>query len=259
MINPPTRRKVRPADVTTDPRAQRKLDVRRVNKITADFRPAAFGVPAVSARADGSMVWLDGQHRGAALCASGRGGVGVDCQVYEGLSLAEEAELFRQLNDSKNLNARDLFRIGVTAKDPVAVAANKALEICGWTAEGGKKNTMGAVSTFGYLWEVDPSAARRAITTLASAWGPTSQSSSMVAIRGMFMLCKRYAAMEIDWDRMQRVLAAKGQAAQFTAWAVGNAKGRGISSSDGYADLLVNTYNHKKTTGKLPVWDTSKS
>jgi hypothetical protein len=258
MINPPTRRRIKPADVTTDPRAQRRLDNRRVGKIAGDFRPASFGVPAVSVRADGTTVWLDGQHRGAALCAIGRGTVGIDCQVYEGLTLAEEAELFRQLNDSKSLTARDLFRISVTAKDPAAVAANRALEICGWTVEAGKKNTMGAVSTFGYLWEVDPAAARCAIQTLAAAWGPTPHSSSMVAIRGMWMLCKRYAAMEIDWDRMRRVLAAKGQAAQFIAWAIGNAKGRGITSSDGFADLVVNTYNYKKTTNKLPSWDTSK-
>jgi hypothetical protein len=260
MINEPTRRKIRPADVTTDRRAQRALDPNRVAGMANDFRPAAFGVPAVSLRADGTITVLDGQHRFAALNEMGAGSKGVDCLAYEGLSLAEEAELFRWLNDSKNLTPRDLFRISVTAGDPVAVAANKALEVRGWTAEKGKKNTMSAVSTFGVLYERDARAATCAITVLAAAWGPTQPASSALALRGTWMLCKRYEHMAVDWDRMTRVLTARGQqAAQFTALARGNAAGRGISGSDGYADLLVNTYNRGKTTGKLPVWDTSKS
>lgn len=259
MINVPNRRKVRPADVTTDRRAQRALDPRRVVAMVTDFRPAAFGVPAVSAHQDGTITVIDGQHRFAALCEMGRGSLGVDCQVYEGLTLAEEALMFRHLNDSKNLTPSDLFRISVTSGDPVAVAANKALELRGWTAERGKRNTMSAVSTFAVYWERHPESARRAIEVLSGAWGPTTVSSSATAIKGMWMLVFRYASMGIDWDRMVRVLAAKGQAGQVVAQAKGNAIGRGITVVDGFADLVVNVYNYKKATGKLPVWDTSKS
>jgi hypothetical protein len=259
MINVPVRRKIRPADVVTDRRAQRALDTKRVDGMVANFKPASFGVPSVSVRADGSITVIDGQHRFAALCEMGRGNVGIDCLTYEGLTLAEEAQLFKELNDSKNLTPSDLFRVAVTAGDPVAVAANRALELRGWTAERGKRNTMSAVSTFATYWERDPAAAKRAIEVLSGAWGPTQVSSSATAIKGMWMLAFRYASMGIDWDRMIRVLAAKGQAGQVLAQAKGNAVGRGISVVDGFADLCVNTYNHRKPSNKIPVWDTSKS
>lgn len=257
MINVPSRRKIHPADVTTDRRAQRGLDPRRVAGMVGNFRPASFGVPSVSLHADGTISVIDGQHRFAALCEMGRGGVSIDCQVYEGLTLAEEAELFKQLNDSKNLTPSDLFRISVTAGDPVAKAANKALELRGWTAERGKRNTMSAVSTFAVYWERDPAAARRAIEVLSGAWGPTTVSSSATAIKGLWLIAFRYASMAIDWDRMVRVLAAKGQAGQVLAQGKGNAVGRGINPVDGFADLVINTYNYKKPANKLPTWDTT--
>lgn len=259
MITVPTRRRVRPADVITDRRAQRNLDPSRVRKMAAEFKEASFGVPAVSQRPDGTYAVIDGQHRFAALCALGRGNVGVDCQVYSDLSIAEEALLFAELNDSKSLTPRDLFRISVTAKDPVAVAANRVLELHGWTADAGKKNTMSAVSTFGTYFERDNAAAKRAAELLAGAWGPTPTSSSRVAIIGTWQVAFRYVSMGIDWDRMRKVLAAFGQAGQFAAQAKGAAIGRGIAHTDGYSDLLVNVYNRRKPNNKIPSWDTSKS
>jgi hypothetical protein len=257
-INNPVRRKIRPADVTVDRRAQRPLDPRRVNIMSAGFRPASFGTPAVSLHADGSISVIDGQHRFAALNEMGRGSIGVECLVYEGLTLAEEAQLFRELNDSKSLTAVNLFNVSVTEGDPVAVAVNRGLEVYGWTATPGKKNSMPAVSTLAVYWERDPASAKIAIKTLAEAWGPTRQAGSANAIKAMWHVANRYKGMGVDWDRMVRVLAAQGQAGQFLAKGKGNAAGRGINPVDGLADLIVNTYNHRKTSQKLPTWDTSK-
>lgn len=261
MIDKPQLRKIKPSDVITDHRAQRQLDMRRVTGMTLDFREESFGVPAVSARPDGSFAVIDGQHRFVALRELGRGGVPVMCQVYTGLTLAEEAAMFRQLNDSKQLTAADVFRIAVTEGDPVAVAANHALTLWGWTMEPKRKNSLRALSTLGYLWEVNETWANGALRVLAQSWGPTPIAGSATALRGTFAVLYRYRDIKppLDTDRLTLALAKQGQAAQFIARAKGNAAGRGIAVVDGFADITVNAYNKAKRTLPLPTWDTTAS
>ena len=261
MIEKPQLRKVRPSEVITDHRAQRQLDMRRVNGMALDFREESFGVPAVSARPDGTYAVIDGQHRFATLREMGRGNTAVTCQVYTGLTLAEEAAMFRQLNDSKQLTAADVFRIAVTEEDPVAVAANHALTLWGWTMEGKRKNSLRALSTLGYLWEVSPVYANTTLRVLAQSWGPTPVAGSALALRGTFAVLHRYRDLRpaLDSDRLTLALAKQGQASQFIARARGNAAGRGIAVVDGFADITVNAYNKVKKTLPLPTWDTSAS
>jgi hypothetical protein len=259
MIEKPRVQRVRPVDITTDYRVQRRLDLRRVEGMVDAWQEESVGVPAVSRRADGTMIWIDGQHRGAALVKLGRGTSGVLAQVYEGLSLAEEAQLFRQLNNSKNLTAADIYRIAVTEGDPVAVASNNALTTYGWTMQPSCKNSLRALSTLALLWEQDEAVARATLRTLAQSWGPTPVSGSAVALRGLFAVGYRYRDLKppIDWDRMTLTLSKQGQAAQFLARARGNAAGRGIAVVDGFADLTINAYNKTKRTLPLPMWDTA--
>lgn len=259
MIEKPKVSRVRPVDVVTDYRVQRRLDPSRVEGMVNGWQEESVGVPAVSRREDGSMIWIDGQTRGAALVKLGRGGHGILAQVYEGLTLAEEAQLFRQLNNSKNLTAADIFRIAVTEGDPVAVASNNALTTYGWTMQPSCRNSLRALSTLAVLWEQDQATARATLRTLAQAWGPTPVSGSAVALRGLFAVGYRYRDLKppLDWDRMTLTLTKQGQAAQFLARARGNAAGRGIAVVDGFADVTINAYNKLKRSLPLPTWDTA--
>lgn len=261
MIEKPQLRRVRPVDVITDHRAQRALDMKRVNGMAGDFREESFGVPAVSQRADGTYAVIDGQHRFATMREMGRGNATVMCQVYCGLTLAEEAQLFRELNDSKQLTAADIFRIAVTEGDPIAVAANGALETYGWTKDPKRKNSLRALSTLALLWERDAVITRATLRVLAQAWGPTPVTGSATALKGLWAVLFRYRDLRppVDHDRLVLCLAKQGQAAQFLARARGNAAGRGIAVNDGLADIVVNAYNKAKRTQPLPTWDTTAS
>lgn len=258
-IDKPQLKRVRPVDVITDHRAQRALDARRVQGMADDFREESLGVPAVSHRDDGTYHVIDGQTRFAALREMGRGGGGIMCQVYSGLTLAEEAALFRQLNDSKQLTAADIFRIAVTEGDPVAVAANAALEFWGWTKDPKRKNSLRALSTLGYLWELNPDVAKLTLRVLSQSWGATPVSGSATALKGLFAVLSRYREIRppLDTDRLILCLTKQGAAAQFLARARGNAAGRGIAVVDGFADITVNAYNKAKRTLPLPTWDTT--
>jgi hypothetical protein len=255
----PKHLKIKPDQVTVDLRAQRALDLKRVKKLVDAFRLDSFGTPSVSRRDDGTFHCIDGQHRFAAARERGFGNTGFTCQVYDGLTLAQEAAMFRLLNASKNLSPADLFRIAVTEGDEVAVAANNGLQVFGWTAEQSKRNTYSALNTLAYCWEIDSDGTRAALRIAATAWGPTRHSSSMIVMRGLFAIVNRYRNIRgVDWDRMSRLLAQKGSASEFVARAKGNAAGRGISQIDGFADLVVNEYNYRLAESKrLPIWDTA--
>src|SRR4051794_33828172 len=91
----------RVGELTVDQRYQRALNARRVKKIANEFDPYSVGMLIVSDRGDGTKVVLDGQTRRAALVAMGWEDQMVPCYVYVGLSVEEEARIFRTLNQDR--------------------------------------------------------------------------------------------------------------------------------------------------------------
>jgi hypothetical protein len=88
-----------------------------------------FGVPVLSLRADGSYLQLDGQHRLKAAVMAGQGETPVLCEVHEGLSPRQEAELFLRLNGGRSaVRVYDKFRARVVAKEPIAIQITATLK-----------------------------------------------------------------------------------------------------------------------------------
>lgn len=258
----PIIRKVRPDSVGADLRVQRPLDEKRVRDMVAKFRPEALGVPTASTREDRSMIWLDGQTRGAALKELGLGGVPIPVSVYEGLTLQQEAELFRILNDSKRLTPVDLFRIAITEGDKIAIGADKAVRVQGWTTEKGRKNSFAAVSTLYNAFEQDSSSVRLALQVLAGAWGATPQAVQANLFQGVFAVFVRYgSAHYIEVDRLRdKVAKEPGGPQGFIGRARFNASTRNISVPDAVSDIVINSYNggnRPRKVTKLPDWQTS--
>lgn len=258
----PTIRRVRPDQVGADLRVQRPLDEKRVREMVAEFHPEALGVPTASVRDDGSTIWLDGQTRGAALKELGLGDKPIQVSVYEGLTLEQEAALFRILNDSKRLTPVDLFRIAITEGDRVAIGADKAVRIQGWTSEKGKKNSFAAVNTLYKAYEQDAGSVKLALQVLAGAWGASPQAVQAALFQGVYQVFFRYgSAHHIESDRLRDKMAKEpGGPQQFIGRARFNASARNIPVPDAVSDIVVNTYNHgpkpRKVT-RLPDWQTS--
>lgn len=113
--------KLQPGKISIDSRFQRELDESRAKVMSKHIDPDRVGVPVVSLRRDGTMVALDGQHRITALCMAGRETTQVLCEVHEGLSLAQEAELFLKLNGGRTaVRVFDKFKARLVAGEPVA-------------------------------------------------------------------------------------------------------------------------------------------
>jgi hypothetical protein len=112
---------------TIDPRIQRGEEGPEIAHIVANFNKAALGTFTLSRRTNGDLVVLDGQQRRAA-CFKVEFNEQVQAIVHDGLTLAEEAQLFLDLNYRRSVNAWTQFRVARTAGDPLAQAIGVVLD-----------------------------------------------------------------------------------------------------------------------------------
>lgn len=116
------------SSLVRDERVQRSIVDKRVRDIAKDLRFEGIGVVTVSRRKDGKCYILDGQHRVLALIEAGHGDFKVTCRVMEGLTLAQEAALFRLLNNTRRPGAMDDYLKGIVEGDPECLAINAILK-----------------------------------------------------------------------------------------------------------------------------------
>lgn len=118
-------------ELVVDPVIQRNLVDTEVNDIVRKFNPAALGVLTVSLRDNGVRSVVDGQQRRAALIrlhSEGAYDSKVQVMVHEGLSLAEEAQLFLDLNARRTVDAIRRFKTRLIAEDPQALDIERMLK-----------------------------------------------------------------------------------------------------------------------------------
>lgn len=109
---------------------QRPLSQEKVKTIVSKFDPAVAGLLLLSLRNSGELFCIDGQHRLAAMLKISW--PDARCEIKEGLTIAQEAALFRLANTArKSPEALDLFRARLVEGDPVAVAIGNVVEKCG--------------------------------------------------------------------------------------------------------------------------------
>lgn len=131
----PVIRQVPLADLKVDHAFQRELNEGWVGYLYDNYQPEALGTMVVSLRADGSLVALDGQHRIAMLRR--RQGDHLDvprtvkAEVFEGLSLDQEATLFLKRNDRKAVGTIDQWKARIVAGDSVACRVDAILRAHG--------------------------------------------------------------------------------------------------------------------------------
>lgn len=112
-----------------DHRYQRPADTRWVSTIARNFDPDLLGIFTVNWRMDGSFWLINGQHRLRALRSREMLDAVVSCDLYDGLSLAEEAKLFTETQAlTKRISVRDRWHARLAEQDPVTLAINAVLE-----------------------------------------------------------------------------------------------------------------------------------
>lgn len=248
--------------LTVDPSVQRSVDKLRVGRIAKDYQPAALGTITVSRREDGVCHVIDGQHRVMATIEAGHGDQEVTCLVYTGLTRAEEAAMFRRLNNTRTVLPVDKFRVRVVEGDPVAVTLNKILNQHGWTVMTSKApGTFAAVTALEGVYggklngEGDVELiCDELISIITESWGHDADGVRGEIVGGLGALLLRYNT-RVD---LSKLVAELGKYPSGPRGLVGKAKGlrdyRGGKLPDAVAEIAVELLNKGRRTNKLPDW-----
>lgn len=187
---------------------QRDLDKGRIARMAAAFDRRLLGVLEVSKRADGSYAILDGQHRHAAVLEADPLGHAspVVCQVYEGLTIEDEARLFHEINiGRKTLSWWDRWRARRGAAEAAVLAidevlAGQGLQINPAQVDGNIRATKALeiiVNDIGDLAMLES-----VLTVLTSAWGRSVDVFDGSIMQAVAHVLNNYEPDELDVARL---------------------------------------------------------
>ncbi len=251
-------------DLNVDPDAQRKASPAWVKAHVAEFDVDQLGYIVVNRRDDGKLYIVDGQNRVELMRAVGWGDQKIHAEIFNGLSQADEAELFIARDDRRSIRAFDKFRISITAGKPVPCEIARIVKACGLTLSDspGDGNVSAVVAlekvyTGGGIASPQEgvTALRRTLEVLRLAWGKNSYAFNGAIIHGMGLVQLRHNGT-LDQAGLAAALAPfKGGPAGLlgTARAFKEVSGRPIHHA--VASIIVEQYNKRRRSGKLEPWE----
>lgn len=241
------------AEMRVNPVAQRELRTHRVSKLVAAFDPEQIGNPTVNLR-EGTYYIIDGQHRIEAMKAIGWGDQAVQCWTYEGLTEAQEAEIFLKLNDKLSVTTFDKYKTGVQAGRLAESDVDRIVRFHGLHVARG--TAPGAVSCPGTLLKVyekcGAKALSRTLNLISEGFGDAGLDAFV--IEGVGLMCQRYGD-ELDLAKAaDRFGSTRGgvagllNRAQAIRAKTGNAKAHCVAAA------AVEIYNAGRGGKKLASW-----
>ncbi len=235
---------------------QRELRQYRVDTLVADFEPSRLGVPTVNIR-DGAYYCMDGQHRITALRVWL--GVGwekqkIPCEVFDGYTESEEAEMFLRLNDKLNVGAFDKFKMAITAERPDELDIKKTVEKQGLSISKSKTpGSIGSISALRKVYRIGgPDGLGRALRLIRDSFGDAGFESKV--IEGMGLLCKRYNGQLDEQIAKERLAGTRGGVKGLLGRAGELHLRTGNATVQCVAAAAVDIINSNKTGKKLPSW-----
>jgi hypothetical protein len=242
------------------------------------FHLAMIGVLQVSLRdgADGRKrgpTVLDGWNRRELVRRNLGSDTEVDCAVFTGLTMEEEARLFLALNDSRKVHAVPRFLAQVTAGEVVPVQVAQIVREAGFTiAEQRSTGTLVCVAEMVRIHTRDkqrcgttrqPKALARTLQCLQSAYKPSdsafyrrNESATHVAIVGGIGHLFTMWGDGADTTRMARILGEWKNGANGVLQQANGAKDftPGLNTATkAVAYLVARAYNKGLSTTALPV------
>jgi hypothetical protein len=245
-------------EFSVDPSVQRQLNEPRVEALKKKFNPKMLGLITASKRADGRSYILDGQHRIAAARAKGYTGY-VAVRLYENLTVAEEAQLFLDLNDTRKVNAIDKFLVRATMGDPAAVALKGALERVGLNASA--QHTGGMFAAIVALERVysgfiskggEPrlDLVEATLQILVRAYGPKDRTAFQAnTVQGIGLLIHIFGKRVSADDLVEALRSIPSDALAIKGRATKDLEGG--TGAQGVAKVLLSIYNKGKSANRL--------
>lgn len=214
-----------PSQLEVDPSYQRSIENGESQALIAEIATNWHWGRAqhlTVSRRDGKLFVVDGQHRLAA--AKMRGDIQqLPCLIEEFANVAEEAQLFNDLNDRRRpVSAIDKFRAAIVAGDAECIAIGAAMERAGLALAPHSNPTTwkpGQISNIGGIrnaWKSQgPAATELALTVMADAFKGEVLEYAGTIFPGLVAVCAgKNGAATIDDDGLTRVIDALGRKTQ---------------------------------------------
>lgn len=249
-----------------DPNVQRAfLKQHKVQDIVSNFDPKALGRILVSERRDRSLRVLDGWHRVEAVRRLTDNEGFIPSEVYTGLELAQEAELFLLRNAGDRPTTIDRYRVAIIAGEPEAVAIDALLHSFGWkvalTTTQSESGLLSCVVALRNLYrrsviaEQEPNLVHMALLIISRAWGNARYAGQGHIVTALGRLVEEYGD-RLDIDALiDRLRNFKGGPLGLTTSARQFASLRKMALPMATADLIVEDYNKGRgSKTRLPAW-----
>jgi hypothetical protein len=251
------------AEMKVDARAQRILRPAWCKRRVGLFNPDQLGAICISRREDGTLWIMDGQHRVELVRMVGWGDQKMFCEIFENLTIKEEAALFLARNDKISPRTFDKFVVGITAQEDVPVAIQRIVSSLGLKlAEGNTDASISAVSSLRWIYEGGSNSSSKegalalghTLRAILDAWGPAGGNFQGDVISGLGLVHLRYGKKLDHSSLVDTLIRVNGGAIGLlhAAKAIREGYGGRLAMSVGAAIVL--RYNRKKRTGKLESW-----
>lgn len=209
-------RQVRIADLQVDYSYQRPLSPSRVTSIADKWSDRKSGIITVSERPSGELFVVDGQHRFRALEQVGR--TSLRAEVWTGLSIPEEAEMFDSLNDERaRVDPLSRFRAQLRYGNGTARAVKDTVEEAGAMIQphvsSSRYEGIRAVDT---LRKIYTRSGRETLTwvlrTIIEAYGEADYTTATQRLMGglEIVYANDSGGEHFDYDRLVRRLDEEG-------------------------------------------------
>jgi hypothetical protein len=249
-----------------EPAYQRPLEMSKVNKWDANFNPRALGIITVSRRTNHGIVVIDGQHRRELVRRKALNGDHdgfVDCHVFEGLTLAEEAQMYLELNAGSQPTPLQKFKARLTAQEPSAVEIDKSLRYYGWavrpeTGDGTIQAVVALDKVYALSQKVqaEPNLVQMVILTIQRAWGMDREAGTGALLLGLGQVFAEYGE-RIDLDNLiNKLHDFKGGPSTLLNNARQLATLQNWKLASTIAAIIVDEYNKNRRieSSRLPAW-----
>lgn len=253
-------------DLEIDPRVQRhQLNKAKVTEMVKNYNPLALGLVHVSRRKSRANILLDGMHRWETtrIVTDNQGELW--CRVFTGLTLAQEAQTFLDLNRTTAPSLIDKFNVHMSGDGADSVAAQEVAAIVGkygWkvarTAGPGHINAVQVIMkiyTQSVTRERDPNILDLTIMTITSAWGSTDRSAVEGSVMaGIAAIYEEYGS-NIDAGRLVSTLRdMEGGPGGLVARATTLAKLKQGRRFNAIAEIVMEQYNKGLSKRSLGAW-----
>jgi len=250
------------ADLDIDRAVQRStFDKAKVERFKRNFNPAALGIITVSKRNAVTLVIIDGMHRTETVRQLTTNEGKMLCHVFTGLTKAEEAQMFLDLNAGTQPTVLDKFRVRITAEDQVAIKINEMAHAYGWTISPvpGDGNiqcvkTLERIHVLSQKLEAEPNLLQVVFMAVSHAWGKDRAGVHAVILEGIAALVGEHGS-NLDLEVLQRKLRDyPGGPNGLHTDATTLARMRRGKVSMAVAEQLTDEYNKGRKTKGLHPW-----